>query len=322
MSAARTVRPTDLVALVSFDGRVYPNEARTWERLGCRPEPPSVLGSAVEQWFSFATGRHTWISIQGQTIRGLISARPRGTRAAWEVDCLIAAAADPERVALDLFERLSAGGVRYGAQKVFLRLEAGSDLIRPARKAGFVPYATERLLRLSGAPQHVRTDLSLPVGIILRPRERQDDAALFQLYNRVVPHPVRMVEAATLAEWQAAQERRRAGRRAVDLVGERDGRIVLHLRAGRSDDAGRLDLTTETRAAEEIDALVAWGLRELGSRRPVYTVVPGYDRPLEERLLVAGFEPAGEYELLAKRLAQPVRVTSPARAAVKRAVPL
>ncbi|MER3419818.1 MAG: hypothetical protein C4290_04500, partial [Chloroflexota bacterium] len=161
MSAARTVRPTDLVALVSFDGRVYPNEAHTWERLGCRPEPPSLLGSAVEQWFSFATGRHTWISIQGQTIRGLISARPRGTRAAWEVDCLIAATTDPERVALDLFERLSAGGMRYGAQKVFLRLEAGSDLIRPARTAGFVPYATERLLRLSGAAR-LAPNLGLP----------------------------------------------------------------------------------------------------------------------------------------------------------------
>jgi hypothetical protein len=321
MSAARTVRPTDLMALVSFDGRVYANEARTWERLGCRPEPPSVLGSAVEQWFSFATGRHTWISIKGQTIRGLISARPRGTRAAWEVDCLIAAAADPERVALELFERLSAGGVRYGAQKVFLRLEAGSDLIRPARTAGFVPYATERLLRLGGGAR-LAADLGLPAGLLLRPRERQDDAALFQLYNRVVPQPVRMVEAATLAEWQAAQERRRAGRRAVDVVGERNGRVILRLRAGRSGEIGRLDLTTEITAAEEIDALLAWALRELGPRRPVDAVVPGYDRLLEARLLAAGFEPAGEYELLAKRLAQPVRITSPARAPVKRAVPL
>jgi hypothetical protein len=298
MSAARTVRPTDLVALVSFDGRIYPNEARTWDRLGCRPEPPSVLGSAVEQWFSFATGRHTWISIQGQTIRGLISARPRGTRAAWEVDCLIAATADPERVALDLLERVSAGGVRHGVQKVFLRLEAGSDLIRPARKAGFVPYATERLLRLNGGAC-LAEELSLPAGVILRPRERHDDA-----------------------EWQAAQERRRTGRRAADLVGQRDDRIVLHLRAGRVGDAGRLDLMAETTAVEELDALVAWGLRELGPCRPVYAVVPGYNRPLEERLLAAGFEPAGEYELLAKRVAQPVRVTNPARTAVKRAVPL
>lgn len=321
MSAARTVRPTDLVALVSFDGRVYPNEAHTWDRLGCRPEPPSVLGSAVEQWFSFATGRHTWISIQGQTIRGLISARPRGTRAAWEVDCLIAATADPERVALDLLERVSTSGVRHGVQKVFLRLEAGSDLIRPARTAGFVPYTTERLLRLSGAA-YLAEELSLPAGLILRPRERRDDAALFLLYNRVVPRSVRMVEAATLAEWQAAQERRRAGRRTADLVGERDDRVVLHLRVGRVGDVGRLDLMAETTVPAELDALVAWGLRELGSCRPVYAVVQGYDRPLEERLLAAGFEPAGEYELLAKRLAQPVRVTSPARAAVKRAVPL
>ncbi len=34
MSRARHPLPTDLVALVSFDGRVYPNEAKPWDRLG------------------------------------------------------------------------------------------------------------------------------------------------------------------------------------------------------------------------------------------------------------------------------------------------
>src|SRR5437763_1662541 len=102
MTTARPVRPTDLVALVSFDGRVYPNEAHTWDRLGRATESPRLLESAIEQWFSFATGRHTWISIQGQTIRGVVSARHRGSRLAWEVDCLIVAAEDAEPVALDL----------------------------------------------------------------------------------------------------------------------------------------------------------------------------------------------------------------------------
>ncbi len=36
-----------------------------------------------------------------------------------------------------------------------------------------------------------------------------------------------------------------------------------------------------------------------------------------ERLLALGFAPAGEYELLAKRLAQPVRISRPVRAAVE-----
>src|SRR5439155_7028911 len=54
---ARTVLPTDLVALVSYDGRVYANEAMTRDRIGS-DDSPHPIGAAFEQWFNFATGRH------------------------------------------------------------------------------------------------------------------------------------------------------------------------------------------------------------------------------------------------------------------------
>src|SRR5947199_8868687 len=84
MSSPRRPLPTDLVALVSFDGRVHPNEAKPLDRLGLddRAHP---LESTIEQWFSFATGRHTRVSVRGATMRGLISARRRATPPAWEV---------------------------------------------------------------------------------------------------------------------------------------------------------------------------------------------------------------------------------------------
>lgn len=314
MSSTRVVRPTDLVALVSFDGRVYPNEARTWDRLGSEAGTPPVWSSAVEQWFSFATGRHTWISIQGQTIRGLLSARRRAARTAWEIDCLIVAAADGEAVALDLFDQLTAGAARAGAHKLFLRLDAGSELIPSARKAGFVPYTTEYLLRRSGG---AGSEAELPDGLTLRPRERADEYALFQLYNRVAPPEVRMVEGADLAEWRAAVERRAGGRGAADVVGERGGRIVAWLRTGRGDDSARFDLMVAPDEWPAVDALIAWGLRDLGQERPVYAAVPAYAQPVAERMLAAGFVQAGEHALLAKRLTQLVRALKPVRAAVK-----
>ena len=79
MTTARTVRPTDLVALVAYNGRVFPNEAHTLDRIG-KEASPHPLETALEQWFSFATGRHTWISVKGATLRGLVSARRRGSR--------------------------------------------------------------------------------------------------------------------------------------------------------------------------------------------------------------------------------------------------
>src|SRR5262249_47916724 len=122
----RAARPTDIVALVAFDGRIFPNEAQPWDQLGRPAEGPRVLGSAFEQWFSFATGRATWVSVQGQTVRGVISARRRATRHAWEIDTLIAADEDSGSVCFTLFDQVIAGAVRAGVHKVFLRLEAGS----------------------------------------------------------------------------------------------------------------------------------------------------------------------------------------------------
>src|SRR2546422_11260005 len=88
MSSPRRPLPTDLVALVSFDGRVHPNEAKPLDRLGL-DERAHALESTIEQWFSFATGKHTWVSVRGATIRGLISARRRAKRAAREGGRLI-----------------------------------------------------------------------------------------------------------------------------------------------------------------------------------------------------------------------------------------
>lgn len=313
MTSTRVVRPTDLVALVSFDGRVYPNEARTWDRLGCDPAAAPVLSSAVEQWFSFATGRHTWISIQGQTIRGLISARPRGTRNAWEIDCLIVAA-DSEHLALNLFDQVTAGAARSGTHKLFLRLDAGSELLVAARKAGFVPYTAEHLLR-AGPP--LPAEPLLPPGLALRPRERSDEFGLFQLYNRSAPAAVRMTEGVDLSEWKAAAERRGGGRGAADIVAEREGRIVAWLRTSRGECAGRLDLSLAPEEWPSVDALIAWGMRDLGDIRPVYAALPAYAQALIERLRAVGFTPAGEYALLAKRLTQLVRAARPVRATAK-----
>src|SRR6266568_3864603 len=105
-SNARTVLPTDLVALVSLDGRVYSNEAMTADRVGTQ-DSPHPLETAFEQWFSFATGRHTWISVKGPTLRGLISARKRGSKLAWEIDCLINAADDDSGVLMSLLDQVT-----------------------------------------------------------------------------------------------------------------------------------------------------------------------------------------------------------------------
>lgn len=332
MSRPRAARPTDIVALVAFDGRVYPNEARPWARLGRDAAGAHLLGSAFEQWFSFATGRATWVSVQGQTVRGVISAHRRAGRLAWEIDTLIAAAEDAPAIALALFDQLAGGAARAGVHKLFLRLDAGSDLIAAAHRAGFATYARETLLRLeawppaegqrgvgggqSEGPSFPTAHSPLPTAPALRPQAKGDAYSLFQLYSRGTPEQVRHVEAATFQEWLAAGENRSRGRGALSLVGEQEGRAVAWLRTSREPDQGRLDLLLHPDCWPVVEALVDHCAAALKAGRPVCALVRDYAAPVAERLTGLGFAPAGAYVCLAKRLAVPVRELRPRRVAV------
>lgn len=292
MSSARHPLPTDIVALVSFDGHIYPNEANPFDRLGIE-RTARPLERALEQWFSFATGKHTWVSVRGATIRGLISARPRAKRSAWEVEVLIDATED-ESVALSLFSRMTAGVMKQGAERVFFRLSADSDVRDAARAAGFFNYCGEVLYRRAA-------DQWRPSGgdVSLRSRAKADTFGIYQLYNRVAPATVRAIEGLSFREWQAAQEK--WGGRTVDLVMEEDGVITAWIRA-MSGNPGRVHVLAER---GPYDALLGAGLDVLQDQE-VFCLAADYNAELASALERFGFEPVGEYQSMAKRLTKPV----------------
>jgi len=306
MSSARRPLPTDIVALVSFDGRVYPNEAHPLERLGLE-QKARPLENALEQWFSFATGKHTWVSVRGATIRGLISARPRAKRSAWEVEVLIDAS-DDESVALSLFSRMSAGVLKAGAERVFLRLQADSAVREPARSAGFFRYESETLyFRPATAWRPGAADVPL------RSKGKADVFGIYQLYNRVAPANVRGIEGATFREWQAAQEK--WGGRCTDLLLEEDGTIGGWVRV-MAGGVGRIAALADGVA---YDGLLSAGL-DLLQDRDVYCQVPDYNAALASALERLAFAPAASYLSLARRLTKPVEEL--ARETTSEAVPV
>ncbi|HTE83359.1 MAG TPA: hypothetical protein VK821_01340 [Dehalococcoidia bacterium] len=309
MSTTRGVRPTDLVALVSLDGRVYPNEARTWESLGRRPEGPRLLDSALVPWFSFATGRHTWISVQGQAIYGLVSARQRGNRTAWEIDCLIAAS-DDERLIGNLFDQATAEAGSSGVLRIFLRLEAGSGLTSLARRAGFIPYAEESLYR-GIAP---RSQTVLPPDLHVEPSKAADAFALYRLYNAAVPESIRRIEAPSFQLWQGASERRTMGRARRSLIARRDGEAVAHVRTSRDGELAKVDLVVHPSTSSYVRALVDLACEHAGSQRPLFCLVPSYATPLATSFEEAGFELDSEYVVLVKRTALPLPAAKPVAA--------
>lgn len=307
MSSARHPLPTDIVALVSFDGHVYPNEANPFERLGI-DQKARPLEHALEQWFSFATGKHTWVSVHGATIRGLISARPRAKRSAWEVEVLIDASED-ESVALSLFSRMTAGVIKQGAERVFLRLNSDSDVTDSARAAGFFNYCGEVLYRRAAdqwrpfdysahpeaCPEPGRRALEGP----LRSRAKADAFGIFQLYNRVAPATVRAIEGLSFREWQAAQEK--WGGRTNDMVIEEDGVITGSVRT-MSGNPGRIHVLAER---GPYDALLGAGLDVLQDQ-DVFCLAADYNVELVSALERFAFEPVGQYQSMAKRLTKPV----------------
>jgi hypothetical protein len=296
---------------VSFDGRVYPNEAKTRDRLGREESSPSPLESALEQWLSFATGRQTWISVRGSTLRGLISARRRSSNTAWEVDCLINAA-EEESICMSLLDRVSEEAGRSGAEKIFLRLVADSGVVPIARRGGFVPFVVENQYAHQGPVPAERLDGQARRGraastLSLRRRSRADAYPLFQLYNIAVPEPVRRVEGATFAEWLAAQERHWLTRRSTQLVLDRDGYLGAWMRAAADGDIGRFDLLVHPRELDLLEPLLLAALARLSSQGVLLTLVPEYEEPLARLLQRMGFERQDQYVVMAKRTAALVR---------------
>lgn len=299
---ARTVLPTDLVALVSYDGRVYANEAMTRDRIGTQ-DSPNPLGTALEQWFSFATGRHTFVSVKGATLRGLISARKRGSKQAWEIDCLIDAAEDDNGVLMSLLDQMTEAAGRSGAHKIFLRLAVGSAIAQAAPRSGFMPYVREQIYS-----RDIDGDVTNAVPDGLRRRSKEDLYPVFQLYNALVPAEVRRLEGMTFEEWISAQE---SLGRMTQYVIERDGRIRGWLRVARDGDLGRFDVLAEP---DVLDDLIAGALAKVASRERVCVLVPEYHMALASRLDALGFEPDTEYAVFARRTVHPVkaRATVPA----------
>ncbi|MFQ6019522.1 MAG: hypothetical protein ACE5KW_02075 [Dehalococcoidia bacterium] len=309
MSRVRTVLPTDLVALVSYDGRVYPNEAKTWDRLGAHEHGPHPLETAIEQWFSFATGKHTWISVRGPAIRGLVSARPRAKRNAWEVDCLINAD-DDSSVCLSLLSRMARDIGSAGAERVFLRLCAESSLLDVVREAGFFPYARERLFRRDD-PVEIEKLNALSSDVSFRPRTKAAQWGVFQLYQSAVPANVRSLEGFTLRDWQSCQER--WGGRVKDLVLEEEGIITAWLRLAAAGE-GRFRILLHPRYGPDPAAIVQAALARLAGRHPLLSLLPRYADQHAPILRGLGFREAAEYVLLAKRLLRGVEEMAPEKA--------
>lgn len=306
MTDTRAPRPTDLVALVTFDGEVRENLAVTREHLVEPQSAPRPLSAAIAQWLH--RGRRTWISIVEREIRGIATARDLAARRAWQIDGLIETQSgdDGDSVLGDLLAQASVAAAEAEATHLVLRTPADGPAALAARQAGFQPVVLERVwgghLRPSGAPGTVEVREATPA----------DTQAMFQVYSHAWPVEARQALAMTLDEWEAVQEHRWLERGGV-LVAEQAGRVAGYARHART---GQCSLVVTPGAADVAAALVeALGVRLAEADRHV-ALVAACGATEETALRGAGLTPERELALLCKRIARPVRDEAYVRAGV------
>lgn len=295
VNEARSLLPTDILALVVHAGLSYENAAWPRERLGAGDGQPA-LSIVRDQLLAFARRRSAWVKVRRQRLQGLVGARQRGGSEAWEIDYLIDATKD-HSAAIDLLECAIAEAGKDGAHKLFLRLAAGSDLLPPALETGFIAYQEETLFGLSGR----LAAEPLP----LRPASTSDSYPLFRLYCSATPEAIRRCEAATFVEWHAAQERRWL-RNGQQFVLEREGVIHASVRAARLPHGFMLDLLIDDEASRAVGGIVAGALSGDEPEAQVFVLVPRTAEALARGLEDVGFRPRGDFVSLVRRTARPL----------------
>jgi hypothetical protein len=302
----RSIRPTDLVAFARFNDHALPNEARTYDRtlrdVSGRLSPIPF----VREWLSLEEQRHTWIRLDNGKIVGVVSSRSSGCPRVWEVDRLrFAHTLDAPAVCTDLLDYLAAVGAENQVHRLFLRLDADSDLTPAARRAGFVQYAMETACALPAGPT---PRPALPSGFTLRPRQPVDTQPLFRFYSQVVPADVRRAVAMTVSEWEDVFPSS-TGRRHREMVLAEGDEIIGWSRAVRTRAAVICDVVCEPSDARAPTILVQEAMS--WARRLPYLVipVPEYHDRLASAIGDLGGRPIAHYAACTRHLA--VRVKAP-----------
>lgn len=308
MTHPHAPRPTDLVALMSFDGEVFENQAVTREAIGKPSAAPHALAATIQQWLG--RGRRVWIDVRGRQIHGIATARPLASDEAWEIDTLVDASAGEDDVVGGLLAQASEAAIEAGVTRLLLRTRAESPALREAHRAGFA-HAVDEDLWISGRPASPTTAAAADTPVRVRDAEESDLHPLFQLYNRTLPVGARQALGMTLDEWRAVQERRWLGRGARELVADEDG----HLRAAiQATPNGQFTLLAEPGFDRCAGALYAAAIEAFDSGARLLALQPECLGTPVGVLREHGFEPGDRYVLLAKRMTRPVLETIPSAA--------
>jgi hypothetical protein len=297
----RVLRLPDLMGVAMFSRRNGTQEwtTHTWPRV--QPEQGHMpTGAGLWQTLGMSWER-VWISVAESQVDGLNVVRPRSGGLVWDVEHLITAAGDTD-TAGELLDVAGQHAATHGGRRIFLEVpddESGAEL---ARKAGYEKYTTTTVYRLS-APFKIPALETLDG----RPRLRADEQPLYMLYGAAVPQLVRAAEALTYDEWSALHRGRKKW--SPTLIGDRHqfvwevgATLAGWLEVVYGQKSQYLDLLIDPKYESMVDRMLAFALKQVSEKAPVYLSVRPYQTVLAAALERRGFAVGGRFDLYVRQL--------------------
>ena len=252
------------------------------------------------------------LALEHERPQGLIVAQPRASGLVWDVEHLIVPPSHD--LGIELLHWACDQAASHLARRIFLEtLEEGPGF-ELASRAGFEQCTTGTMFVLPPGATVDKAD-----AVPARPRLRSDEMGLFQLYNAVVPAPVRAAEALDYQEWASLHRGRKPWTPSLvgaqDYVWEMGPRIVgwMHLVYGER--AQYMHLIIHPQADALAQRMLRDALGQLSMKVPILADTREYQGSVQEALHTLGFETGHHYVVWVKQFAQ--RISEPAVASVQ-----
>lgn len=223
---------------------------------------------------------------------------PRNARALQVLNLAVAEGVDRDDVIPGLVELLAARALAAGVLRLLVRIPLDDPMTPAIRRQGFRQYATETVL-FADFP---RSTPAVPSGV--RQTRGRDATMLYQLYRKVTPQGVSMVEAPSYRDWKMNRDLRGGDQHVVDR-----GELVAWSNVLRSGEAAlphslSFMVMPEQGLADDVadHAIAAAGTG------PAWSSLRHYDSHIIEALRARGFSSLLTQALLVKELALQVPV--------------
>src|SRR5688572_9337335 len=174
-------------ALASGDG---PSEltAPNWPKTPPENRRPSTWPLIRDALIPRGGMARVGLALERDGPEGLVVAQPRASGLVWDVEHLIVPPSHD--LGIELLHWACDQAVSHLARRIFLETPAEGPGFELASRAGFEQCTSGTMFVLPPGATVDKAD-----AVPARPRLRSDEMGLFQLYNAVVPAPVRAAEA-------------------------------------------------------------------------------------------------------------------------------